>query len=669
MYEIRPETVKSFITDRNVRLPRFQRKQTCDPKKNFQLCISLFKEYPIGVCILSVDESKGKTVRWLLDGRQRKNALTKMYEDPENIYNWARAFIGFKNSDQPFELEEKYWEKINEYIEADVDEEYGNTSEGEDDSLPAESEEDVVIRDSSSGLELLLDIIKIIHNKQKKNTGFTKPFDFTKYVDRLPYMENGENALSSRKLKMFIDEYRNHADAYRQDYEDEDCFYEYLDSRSIVKDEKKTKQLIHDKWDEILERMLIIDKIDSQLTSSKIGMIEVKNLSPSDSQKIFNIINSEGEKLKAVEILSAKPHWNIPIINPSQEAIDAVKELYKELETVPSDVVRWDYPATILRRLGTNCVIKQFAPTKTDFVKELTCGFKIVAGIYEGGVKKESIEKLSKSTALNWNKDFDQLIYDLKNMFKLLTSYDYFRYFQSWRATIFELTSEAVAIDFFVIAYKDWERKGKPIGSDIKARQFQKNCFILWDKLIYEYIYKQWRGAADQKTAYNISNLSNEPDVFESVSQENWQRVLKEIFEESTIDSLAISQTLMTPLLYHMYCLRYIQGPDSLNEIEVDHIIPQASFETSSIKNHEVIQHNLLNLGLLPKNENASKNKKRLIMIESEWLRDQIEKYEFIPKDCFADFSDVKNYKEMFELRKAIIEDAFTTKRNTILYN
>ena len=56
-------------------------------------------------------------------------------------------------------------------------------------------------------------------------------------------------------------------------------------------------------------------------------------------------------------------------------------------------------------------------------------------------------------------------------------------------------------------------------------------------------------------------------------------------------------------------------------------------------------------------------------MIESEWLRDQIEKYEFIPKDCFADFSDVKNYKEMFELIKAIIEDAFTTKRNTILYN
>ena len=47
MYEIRPETVKTFITDRNIKLPRFQGKQTWDEKKNFQLCISLFKEYPI----------------------------------------------------------------------------------------------------------------------------------------------------------------------------------------------------------------------------------------------------------------------------------------------------------------------------------------------------------------------------------------------------------------------------------------------------------------------------------------------------------------------------------------------------------------------------------------------------------------------------------------------
>ena len=83
MYEIRPESIKTFITDRNVRLPRFQRKQTWNSKKNFQLCISLFKEYPIGVTILSVEESKGKNVRWLLDGRQRKNALLQIHKGNE----------------------------------------------------------------------------------------------------------------------------------------------------------------------------------------------------------------------------------------------------------------------------------------------------------------------------------------------------------------------------------------------------------------------------------------------------------------------------------------------------------------------------------------------------------------------------------------------------------
>lgn len=213
MYEIRPESIKTFITDRNVKLPRFQRKQTWDEKKNFQLCISLFKEYPIGVCILSVEENKGKTVRWLLDGRQRKNALTMMYDDPENIYNWAKRFIGFKNSDQPSEIEEKFTSKINEYIEADLDDEFETLEldNNEDSSEARDGNDENIISSGTYGLDFLLDIIKIIHNKQKRNTGFTKPFDLTKYVNRLPYIENDVQGvkLSSRKVKTFIDEYRN----------------------------------------------------------------------------------------------------------------------------------------------------------------------------------------------------------------------------------------------------------------------------------------------------------------------------------------------------------------------------------------------------------------------------------------------------------------------------
>lgn len=673
MYEIRPESIKTFITDRNVKLPRFQRKQTWDDKKNFQLCISLFKEYPIGVSILSVDESKGRTIRWLLDGRQRKNALAMMYDDPENIYNWAKKFIGFKNSDQPSEIEEKFYAKINEYIEADLDEEYEVVSQvnEEDDSEAQEGTGEDSFDLNSYGLALLLDIIKIIHNKQKKNTGFTKPFDFTKYVNKLPYVdvEAAGVKLSSRRVKTFIDEYRKYCDDEYIDYDDHKSFYKFLVLRCDIQDDKKTQSLINSNWNAIKERILIVEKIDSLLTNSKIGMIEVKNLSPSDSQKIFNIINSEGEKLTAVEILSAKPHWNIVVDNPSQAAVDAAKELYSKIGTVQTDIVRWDLPATFIKRIGKNFVLKQFTDSKTDFEKELTTGFKILSSILVGGVKKEDIEALSKVPNVNWSADIESLIYDFQNMFKLIASFDYFKYFKSWNTSMMELTSDAVALDFIAIAYKDWCRKGKPLG-DSKAKQFQKNCFILWDRLIYEYINKQWRGSSDSKIANNISLLVNEPDLFVAVPEHKWKTILEDqIFATSTIETIDISMAMMKPLLYHMYCLKSMQGPDTSYGLEVDHIIPQTLFNESSIARKEVIQDNLLNLGLLPKDENVAKSNKKLILIDSQWLKDQVTKYEFIDESKFLEYSNVSNYEKMFDERAEIILDAYGEKRRDILNN
>lgn len=166
MYKIKPENVKAFITDRGIRLPRFQRKQTWDEKKNFQLCISVFKHYPIGVCILSRESGKNSSFRWLLDGRQRKNALTMMYKDPENIYNWARKFIKFKNSDQPDELSDKFWNKINEYLEEDTLMKDENIAEDEiedtdeiTETLVNDNEESY--SSSKDGLEFLLEIITV----------------------------------------------------------------------------------------------------------------------------------------------------------------------------------------------------------------------------------------------------------------------------------------------------------------------------------------------------------------------------------------------------------------------------------------------------------------------------------------------------------------------------
>lgn len=679
MYEIRPETVKTFIIDRNIKLPRFQRKQTWDEKKNFQLCISLFKEYPIGVCILSVESNKNKTIRWLLDGRQRKNALSLIYEDPENIYNWGKKFIGFKNSDQPAELEEKFWEKIYQYIEIDPNEEElsdpnsDEVQEAEDTTNEDENKEseEEMINTSGSGLSLLLDIIKVIHNKSTKNTGFTKPFDLTKYVLRLPYIEsvNGSVKLSSKRLKTFLDEYRRYCDDEDFDFENSDSFIEFVNYRCEVTEANKMNLYIKQNWCNMHERLIIIEKIDVLLSNSKIGMIEVKNLSPSDSQKIFNIINSEGEKLTAVEILSAKPNWNIKIENPSQLMMKNVKALYKRIGTSIDDIVRWDLPATFISRLNKNVILKEFTDSKSDFEKEITFGFKILSGLYECGVKKEDIEALSKNNNINWSVDVENLIYEFGQVIKLIESFDYFKYFKSWRSSIMELTSDAIALNFIIILYKDWVRKGKPIGSDTKTRQFQKNSFILFDKLIFEYINRLWRGSSDSKIANNIEILKSEADVFEPVQRYKWENMLNQIYENSSIDGNEISLKLMKPILYHFYSLSKIQGPDTNYGIEVDHIIPQSLFIQSTIKQKDIIKDNILNLGLLPKDENISKGNKKLVEINQQWLKDQIKRYEFINEDDYSYYSNISNYEEIFNIRKEYFNKVFSNKRDEILNN
>ena len=65
------ENTTSYFLNNKIDLPRFQRKATWDERDNFKLCISVFKGYPIGVIIVNETGTK----KFLLDGRQRRNAL------------------------------------------------------------------------------------------------------------------------------------------------------------------------------------------------------------------------------------------------------------------------------------------------------------------------------------------------------------------------------------------------------------------------------------------------------------------------------------------------------------------------------------------------------------------------------------------------------------------
>ena len=185
-YIIEPMPLISFLEDSKLRLPRFQRKATWDKKQNFELAISVFQDYPVGVVIVNQEQKTS----WLLDGRQRRSALTSMRDNPVELYEWARTYIGFAKTADELEVKSKYWEKVERYLQTD------ESTDAEDDSDHYEQEGEAAseIEENSfdsakqrRGLQTLLDIILMVHQNKPAGSKWEQTFDFGNFFSRLKY--------------------------------------------------------------------------------------------------------------------------------------------------------------------------------------------------------------------------------------------------------------------------------------------------------------------------------------------------------------------------------------------------------------------------------------------------------------------------------------------------
>lgn len=665
MYEIRPETLKTFVENSDIKLPRFQRKQTWNEISNFKLCVSLFKKYPIGVTIIEKDANS--TDQFLLDGRQRRNALDTFYNDPERIYDWARRFVKFKNNIQPDELVQLCREKINDYIEADVEaddasiKQESDASDSPDDENYSEGNNYPIensIIPLTSGIDFLIEIIKTIHNKDKQQryTGLTKPFYFVDYVQNLPYVSGDK--IVSKKLRTFLREYKIYAKNEKLHADKADSFINFMHYRfsgnSIQNVDKFEKNIIQ-QWEAIKNRLSILDRIDSMFNNEKIGIIEVSDISQADSQKIFNIINSAGSHLTAAEIMSAQAAWNIPIF-PVPEIAEKIKRLYENMDIQLSDkFVRWDYPATLLSSLTEADFIFSF-DNKDDFSNKLTLGFKLLAGIILGKMKKDDVNKLSKNEK-HWVENYNTTINDLNRMLKVIKSSAFFNFFQTWKTPFHKITSDFPSLCFIIVMYNDWSRKGKPVSSGASRDLFLKNAYALFDRLIFEYATSQWQASGDTRIARMLENGMNE--AFSLVPFEDWKKLFNEILEKDTANDIPVRVNFMKPILYLLYSLKGIRAPQA-DSFDIDHIIPQRFFDG---RGYSQKKDNLFNLGILPKKDNISKSDTPLDLIRDKWLISQIEEYEFISDSERKLYSSVDDYKNLFEKQKNIYLKVFEEER------
>jgi hypothetical protein len=686
MYETKAQSLKSFVEDTSIKLPRFQRKLTWNRKKNFFLAVSVIKNYPLGVTILRVEQDvKSKlTTKWLLDGRQRRNALQQMLTDPVQIYEWAKVALGIKGNDNTASIQDKFRKKIEEYIEIEPysEEEKNFNSDQEstivdDESVEVDStfSEETLESEPIKDLEFLLGIVILAHNGKKGiHSGITRPFsklaDFTHKT--LNYYDN-ERDINPKKLRDFIANYKKFCDYEVLDYSIKHNFKTFFKKETQFKEEKKASfdVLIDQIWEqEILEVINVYNKLNDIFSNASIGTIEIREIKDHDAQKIFNLINTGGTKLTAAEILAARPIWNKEIKNVSPELNEEKNKLYKEKSMlVPDGVTYWDAAATFLMRLKNSSMFfnDDNFEGESGIAKKITISFKLLSAIVTKGIKKEDIdEQLSVNT--DWIIKIDELINDLNMLFKLIKESQYFATLNTWGKSVSSLLGDSPTINFIALTYLDWVKKGKPI-SNTNANKVKKNAFVLIDKLFYEFLNKQWRGSSDSKVNRNLLTYQPNDDINPHVESEKWKSFLHSMFFNFKIGGEDLTFTESSKLIYHYYSIKGIKGPnDTQVRVEVDHIYSQSLLEESTIPNKKIIKDSPFNLSLLPKNKNISKSNRKLSeVVGNIELVKTIETYAEITEDRFQFYSNLNNWESLQKERYEKFVDAFEKIRLNIL--
>jgi hypothetical protein len=408
MYELRPESIKTFVSDRTIKLPRFQRKQTWDAKKNFELCLSLFRDIPLGVVVIRVDTRdrppgarRQSLEKHLIDGRQRLNALSKM-SNPEEIYSWAKDALRLRNSQSIDEVGERFWRYVDDYFGQDEEDgarqdpadapELEPGPEVPEASVPVLDEDDELgtggdlagtdagisasaaasstnstgasrLGPGSQGLQELLDIILVVHPRTTGSSGFTKPFDLRRYVPSLDYTvidpASGRTMVDSGRLAAWVQFKRTSTGSLHAYPGSVDEFVEWLGPAPMEAAVKA--RLLADltrRWGRMEAVFSALDSIEKRLQESKIGYLEIRDCSANEERKIFVIINSAGTPLTAAEILSAKPAWNKIIDTPDPAIVAQRDAMYAEAGIpLPTTTVRWDAAATLVSRIRASLVL------------------------------------------------------------------------------------------------------------------------------------------------------------------------------------------------------------------------------------------------------------------------------------------------------------------------
>ncbi|MBR3362047.1 MAG: DUF262 domain-containing protein [Lachnospiraceae bacterium] len=716
MFQIEPKTLRDYVTDESIKMPRFQRSEVWKEKQKFDLMLSICKQYPIGSVILccEVNENNGITEKWLIDGRQRYSTIQQILLSPDLLWNWAKKALKISDKTSEEEICERFIDYLEVYtnydkteheddpevireidessVLSDVDEE-AEVDESDDmeaeDSDQTNNEYDTENKGLSITTKRLLDLLLFCkRNKRAKNYGLTQVFNFEKYIKKdakfsRNFIMAGDtsNRLSGHKTRVFVNLYKDNCKSQKIDYRDKENFLNYIDDEYEFKNAKtrdKYKNTILCNWETLqLEAIGFYEWAEGLLSNSYIGVISVSNASAADEQKIFSLINSNGTPLNAAQILSAKPAWNEPIYNLDQSRRDSIKQVYKYLHNDDVDLekcVKWDLPACLFNEVNNGDILFPFSLYKSDeskIGKAITLGFKILSGLYLGKVTKDAYDELGNNKNMN-NSDFSDFVITLNEMLTKMGGMTYFQTLSSWKLTLSSLIGENATVFFMLAAYYMYMESGRANAGTSAYRIFEKNVFIVLDNIIVEYINSGWKGSSDSLLASKLKNIKStykSSELLKAYPTDDWLKVLDEIMDQGTIAGKDIKFDLIKPLVAHYYCIKAKRCSVTYNyTAEFDHIIPQKAFSSSGLDRKEVKRDSIYNIGLLPKGTNASKNDRTLNEISGNTaIVNAVIDYEEIEEKKFGEFSSVLKWEQLKKYRGKKIKEAFKINREEFL--
>lgn len=667
-YSIVENNAVAFADSRSIKFPRFQRKQTWNDKDNFKLCISVFKDYPIGVVIINSQDGND----FLLDGRQRRNALKLMKDDPKSVYVWAKSFVGFSPNQDVEELKEKFWISIDEYlqheaakmkgadnIQDEAEEEVEETKEASEDVENAYSFEK-----QYNSLKSLLDLVLLCHPMKSGKTNLQKMYEFNGLIDKseLDYADpvDGEYVINSVRLKKYIDSLNEHEDLGVEE------FVSIIAKRYRVTGSKldKLTNYINQHWDFYKKSLDVIESINRVLGRAKIGSVTLTNADVLDAQNIFSLVNHSGTPLSAEELLSARPFWNISLANPSGELLEYKKEMYKFLGiNLPEETCRWDLCSTFLKRIDKHGLI--FENEKNSFTTSISLSYRIISALLVGGINNTSVTLLEKAK-IDWEVDIERIIKEINLVIDLLEDINYFKHILAWRQSVMSLTSNSIAIEFCSLMYKSWNELNKPTKSSANIKAFNKRAVTLFDRLVYEYGIRMWTGSGDSMVASHLKDVTGSRYVM--VTEEEWKEFINTIISGSYKGKPTSSKTLK-PFLYNYYFLREL-NPTLLNDntkYDIDHLVAQKFFRDNPDLDTS-LKDNFVNFSILPKGENIEKTDKKLNEIHDTWLLNQIKTFADITDEDIQTFSDLSKLSSLLK-RKDTYLKAYGELRNKMFLN